>query len=257
MRGLGSDANLWKSEVSLDKYFHLSEDLLSAAPGIYLGLGGGLAVPFDEEEGTVNYGERFFFGGSRFGRGFRFRGVGPYEGAYPLGGATFVRATAEYRVPLYPQPVPGPPRRRPAGGCGARRCLSRGTARPARRRCRANSTQNRTRKPRNYSSTSGNPAPASRAARRAPWGRASPASVRRGPVGGRGSDEEMDVVAADPFLEFRRRLCGHAAAATRPVNLDEVVHALPLPPERAARGATSAAHRVARAPRVRAAGGDG
>jgi len=111
-QSLGSDVNLWKSEVSVDKYFHLSGDLLSAAPGIYLGFGGGLAVPFDEEEGSVNYGERFFYGGSRFGRGFRFRGVGPYEGAYPLGGETFLRATGEYRVPLYTQPVPGTSRRR-------------------------------------------------------------------------------------------------------------------------------------------------
>ncbi|MDG1050816.1 MAG: BamA/TamA family outer membrane protein [Planctomycetota bacterium] len=111
-QSLGSDVNLWKSEVSLDKYFHLSGDLLSAAPGIYLGFGGGLAVPFDEQEGSVNYGERFFYGGSRFGRGFRFRGVGPYEGAYPLGGETFLRATGEYRVPLYTQPVPGSSRRR-------------------------------------------------------------------------------------------------------------------------------------------------
>jgi outer membrane protein assembly factor BamA len=109
---LGSDANLWKSELTLDQYFHLSDDLQSAAPGIYLGLGGGLAVPFDEEEGSVNYGERFFFGGSRFGRGFRFRGVGPFEGAYPLGGETYLRGTAEYRVPLYTQPVPGTARRR-------------------------------------------------------------------------------------------------------------------------------------------------
>ena len=109
---LGSEANLWKSELTYDRYFHLSEDLLTAAPGIYLGFGGGLAVPFDEEEGSVNYGERFFFGGSRFGRGFRFRGVGPFEGAYPLGGETYLRATLEYRMPLYTQPVPGTARRR-------------------------------------------------------------------------------------------------------------------------------------------------
>ena len=108
----GSDANLFKSEASYDKYFYLSPDRESAAPGIYVGLGAGLAVPFNEEEGSVNYGERFFFGGSRFGRGFRFRGVGPYEGAYPLGGETFLRATTEYRVPLYTQPVPGTARRR-------------------------------------------------------------------------------------------------------------------------------------------------
>ncbi|MEM9799444.1 MAG: BamA/TamA family outer membrane protein [Planctomycetota bacterium] len=109
---LGSDSNLWKSEVSLDKYVHLSDDLFTAAPGIYLGLGGGVAVPVGDDLGTVNYGERFFFGGARFGRGFRFRGVGPYEGEYPLGGETYLRSTLEYRFPLYTQEVPGTSRRR-------------------------------------------------------------------------------------------------------------------------------------------------
>ncbi|MEM1452943.1 MAG: POTRA domain-containing protein [Planctomycetota bacterium] len=109
---LGSTNNLWKSEASLDSYFHLSADKESAAPGIYLGLGAGLAVPIDGQQGSVNYGERFFFGGARFGRGFRFRGVGPYEGAYPLGGETYLRSTLEYRFPLYTQAVPGTSRKR-------------------------------------------------------------------------------------------------------------------------------------------------
>lgn len=111
-RAFGSDNNLWKSELSFDRYFHLGEDPLSAAPGIYVGLGGGVAVPIDEPKGSVNYGERFFFGGARIGRGFRFRGIGPYEGNYALGGETYARSTLEYRFPLYAQSVPGTSRRR-------------------------------------------------------------------------------------------------------------------------------------------------
>lgn len=108
----GSDNNLWKLEGSYDHYFHLASDNLTAAPGIYMGLGAGLAVPFDDSRGTVNYGERYFFGGARIGRGFRFRGIGPYDGQFPLGGETYLRSTFEYRFPLYTQSVPGSSRRR-------------------------------------------------------------------------------------------------------------------------------------------------
>lgn len=108
----GSDENLWKSEFTFDRYFHFSEDTFSAAPGVYVGLGAGLAVPIDGEPGSVNYGERFFAGGARVGRGFRFRGIGPYQGEFPIGGETFLRSTFEYRVPLYTQSVPGTSRRR-------------------------------------------------------------------------------------------------------------------------------------------------
>lgn len=109
---LGSDNNLWKSEASYDRYFHFAEDTNEAAPGIYLNFGAGLAVPVDGAKGSVNYGERYFFGGARFGRGFRFRGWGPYEGQYPLGGESYVRSTVEYRFPIYAQTVPGTSSRR-------------------------------------------------------------------------------------------------------------------------------------------------
>ncbi|MEM8712533.1 MAG: POTRA domain-containing protein, partial [Planctomycetota bacterium] len=109
---LGSDNNLWKSEASFDRYFHFSEDTTEAAPGIYMNFGAGLAVPFDGNKGSVNYGERFFFGGARFGRGLRFRGWGPYDGDFPLGGETYLRTTLEYRFPLYAQTVPGTSKRR-------------------------------------------------------------------------------------------------------------------------------------------------
>ncbi len=109
---LGSDNNLWKSEISFDRYFHTAEETTEAAPGFYVNMGAGLAVPFDGTKGTVNYGERFFFGGARFGRGLRFRGWGPYDGDFALGGETYVRTTLEYRFPIYAQTVPGTSQRR-------------------------------------------------------------------------------------------------------------------------------------------------
>lgn len=108
----GSDNNLWKSELSFDRYFHFAEKTNEAAPGVYVNLGAGLAVPFDGSRGSVNYGERFFFGGARFGRGLRFRGWGPYDGDFALGGETYVRTTLEYRFPIYAQTVPGTSQRR-------------------------------------------------------------------------------------------------------------------------------------------------
>ena len=42
-RAFGSDSNLWKSELTFDRYFHLGDDPLSAAPGVYLGVVGGVA----------------------------------------------------------------------------------------------------------------------------------------------------------------------------------------------------------------------
>ncbi len=112
LEDLGGDNNLWKSEASFDRYFHFAEETTEAAPGIYFNVGAGVAVPIDESKGSVNYGERFFFGGARFGRGFRFRGWGPYDGDFASGGESYVRTTFEYRIPLYTQTVPGTSSRR-------------------------------------------------------------------------------------------------------------------------------------------------
>ena len=109
-RAFGSDNNLWKSELSFDRYFHLGEDSLSAAPGIYVGVGGGVAVPIDEPKGSVNYGERFFFGGARIGRISGSAGSAPTRGTTP----SAARPTpVDPRVPL-PALRPGRPRHVPA-----------------------------------------------------------------------------------------------------------------------------------------------
>ncbi len=103
----GGDEDLWTSELTWDWYKHLDEDVLTAAPGWHLGLAGGIAAGFGRGPDAVNYGERFFLGGSQRMRGFRFRGVGPYEGDYAIGGETYVYSTLEYHFPLYSTPQPG------------------------------------------------------------------------------------------------------------------------------------------------------
>lgn len=108
---LGGEEDLWTSELNWDWYRHFDEDELTAAPGLHVALAGGIAAGFGPGPDFVNYTERFFFGGSQRGRGFRFRGIGPYDGNYAVGGETYVFSTLEYRFPLYATPLPGTARR--------------------------------------------------------------------------------------------------------------------------------------------------
>ncbi|MEZ6017803.1 MAG: BamA/TamA family outer membrane protein [Planctomycetota bacterium] len=111
LSALGGDEDLWTSELTWDLYRHFDEDELTAAPGIHIGLAGGIAAGFGPGSDIVHYSERYFLGGSQRMRGFRFRGVGPYQGDYAVGGETYVYGTLEYRFPLYATPLPGSARR--------------------------------------------------------------------------------------------------------------------------------------------------
>ena len=108
---LGGDQDTFKSELTFDGYIPLGDVEAGARPGIYVGLGAGVAQPFSDTE-FVHYGERYFLGGSTTLRGFNFRGVGPNVNGVPIGGETYARATLEYRHPLYAVPVPGTSRKR-------------------------------------------------------------------------------------------------------------------------------------------------
>lgn len=103
---LGGDNDLVKTELRYDYYRQLGSELDEIRSGIHIGLIAGVAAPFGDTD-TVHYGERFFGGGSSHLRGFKFRGVGPYQGRYPLGGETMFGGTFEYRIPLYSTPIPG------------------------------------------------------------------------------------------------------------------------------------------------------
>ncbi|MEZ6021566.1 MAG: BamA/TamA family outer membrane protein [Planctomycetota bacterium] len=102
----GGDNDLLKTELTYDYYYLFGPESISARPGLHVGLRGGVAAPYGDTE-IAHYGERFFGGGSAWMRGFRYRGMGPYNGDYPLGGETMVGGTFEYRVPIYTTPIAG------------------------------------------------------------------------------------------------------------------------------------------------------
>jgi len=107
----GGENDLWKSELFADLYFPLkSIEEQDVFPVLYLGGGASIAKPYDDTE-EVHYAERYFLGGSSTLRGFDFRGVGPFDGDYPVGGQNSLRGTAEYRFPLYTTQQRGTSRR--------------------------------------------------------------------------------------------------------------------------------------------------
>ena len=103
---LGGDNDMIKSDLRFDYYRQVGTDVDAVRSGIHVGVIAGVASPFGDTD-QIHYGERFFGGGSSHLRGFRFRGVGPYEGKYPIGGETMFGGTFEYRIPLYSTPIPG------------------------------------------------------------------------------------------------------------------------------------------------------
>ncbi|MDF1837519.1 MAG: outer membrane protein assembly factor BamA [Planctomycetota bacterium] len=103
---LGGDNDVMKTELRYDYYRQIGSNLEDVRSGIHVGLMAGVAAPYGDTD-LVHYGERFFGGGSSHLRGFKFRGVGPYQGRYPLGGETMLGGTFEYRIPLYSTPIPG------------------------------------------------------------------------------------------------------------------------------------------------------
>jgi outer membrane protein insertion porin family len=107
----GGQNDIWKSEFQFDWYGQLGDDQKDVRPGVYIGGEFGVAHPFGNTD-EVNYAERKFYGGASTLRGFDFRGVGPNQGDFSIGGETFMRFSAEYRHPLYTTPIPGTSRRR-------------------------------------------------------------------------------------------------------------------------------------------------
>lgn len=105
---LGSDWEFWKSSISWDEYFPLGGKEEEVRPGVRIATGAGIALPYGNSD-LIPYTERFFLGGYNTLRGFRFRGVGPNASGSgtPLGGESLLRASFEYRYPLYSITRPG------------------------------------------------------------------------------------------------------------------------------------------------------
>lgn len=102
----GGDHDIWKSSVEFDYYKKVGGEEGAVPDGIYFGGEVGVAHPYGDTE-EVHYAERKFYGGASSVRGFDYRGIGPNEGNFSVGGESFLRMSAEYRTPVYTTPIPG------------------------------------------------------------------------------------------------------------------------------------------------------
>lgn len=102
----GSDFEFAKLTAQWRRLGQFGEESPDARPGYELDLRGGVAVPYGDSD-DVPYSERFYLGGQRLGRGFDYRGIGPNDEGFPLGGETFAYFSAEYRHPLIKTIQPG------------------------------------------------------------------------------------------------------------------------------------------------------
>lgn len=102
---LGGDFDFAKTQAQLDFYHEFDDDPDIVSDYVHVGfqLGVGFAYGGTEE---IPYTERTFFGGRQV-RGFDFRGIGPNENGFPIGGTTSFYGTLEYRHPLVKNVQPG------------------------------------------------------------------------------------------------------------------------------------------------------
>ncbi|MEQ1891916.1 MAG: BamA/TamA family outer membrane protein [Planctomycetota bacterium] len=102
---LGSDFDFARTTLQFDVYDEFDEDPDVVSDYVHFGfqVGAGLAYGQSDE---IPYTERTFFGGRQL-RGFDYRGIGPNENDFPIGGTTSFYATFEYRHPLVKNVQPG------------------------------------------------------------------------------------------------------------------------------------------------------
>jgi len=102
---LGSDFDFDKSTIQLDFYNEFDDDPDLVSDYVHLGFQLGVGAAFSGTD-EIPYSERTFFGGRQV-RGFDFRGIGPNENGFPIGGTTSFYGTLEYRRPLVKNMQPG------------------------------------------------------------------------------------------------------------------------------------------------------
>ncbi len=104
-RALGSDYEFARAQVQLDFYDEFDEDPDIVSDYVHVGFLLAVGAAYGESD-EIPYSERLFFGGNQV-RGFDFRGIGPNENGYPIGGTTAFYGTLEYRRPLVKNVQPG------------------------------------------------------------------------------------------------------------------------------------------------------
>jgi outer membrane protein insertion porin family len=107
-QALGSDFEFARTTFQFDFYDEFDEDPEIVSDYVHLGLSLTLSAAYGDSE-EVPYTERVFAGGnSTYSlRGFDYRGVGPNEVGFPIGGTTALVGTLEYRRPLVKNVQPG------------------------------------------------------------------------------------------------------------------------------------------------------
>jgi len=104
--GIGSDFDFLKTEFGWNWYHELDPESPQASDRVHVELSGGVAWPLSGTD-DVPYTERYFLGGQTTLRGFDFRGVGPNQFGFPVGGETMLYGTLEYRRPIVTSTQPG------------------------------------------------------------------------------------------------------------------------------------------------------
>ncbi len=103
---VGGDVDYLKETASASFYKTLAESALGYKHVGALAVRGGFIEAIDDTE-EVPFFERFYVGGQRSLRGFRYRGIGPRESGDPIGGTVFATGSLEYIFPLYEDTLRG------------------------------------------------------------------------------------------------------------------------------------------------------
>jgi outer membrane protein assembly factor BamA len=104
---LGGNTEFVKSHLTYDWYKPVAwTEGESLTHSVHARIAAGYAEAFGDSD-SVPYTERFFLGGYKTIRGFKFRGVGPNTGDVTEGGEALLNASFEYRLPLYSTTRPG------------------------------------------------------------------------------------------------------------------------------------------------------
>lgn len=104
--GVGSDFEFVKSQITFDFYDEVDEGTDEVSDRYHIDFQAGVATPHGNTD-EVPYSERFFLGGQQTLRGFDFRGVGPNQKGFPLGGETYLYGSFEFRRPIVTTTQPG------------------------------------------------------------------------------------------------------------------------------------------------------
>ena len=103
---MGGDWDFHQTELALQKYFPLWEDSLDR-PWVLAFEGRARHAVETGDLSRMPYSEAYFLGGQGSIRGFDFRGIGPRENGFALGGEAAWNASAEIRFPLVSSRVRG------------------------------------------------------------------------------------------------------------------------------------------------------